>query len=108
MGDMRMIPTEAQALIEDFQEDAKDGITPITAIGLAVDIEQQHIGLGSDGTLDVGSEHRIGNFALEEIDGLARFAVLADLLVLQQIRENFQKVRFTRPEETGDPHPHSP
>lgn len=76
---MWVITTKAQALIEDFQKDTKDGITAITAIGLAVDVEQQYIGLIGGGARDIGSQHRVSNFSLEKIDGPARFAVFACL-----------------------------
>ena len=108
VSDMRVIAAEAQALVEDLQEDTKDGVAAVTAISLAVDVEQQHIRFGGDGALDISGEHRVGDFALKKIDGLARDGVLADLFVFQQVGKDLQEVRFTRTEETGDPHPYSP
>ena len=75
VGDPRMITTEALELVEDPQEDRKDGIAGRPVVGLAVDVKEDDIGIVRDGASNVAIEHGIRDLALEELDGPAGLAV---------------------------------
>ncbi len=103
LGDVRMVAAVAELLVEDLQEHAQDRIAPAAAVGLAVDVEQDDVGTGVDGALDVAGEHGVLDLAVEKINRPARLALVADLPVLQQVGEDLQEVRLARAEEAGDP-----
>ncbi len=97
-----MIATVTLQLIQDLEEDSQDQITSGAAavIGLTVDVEEDDIGVGDDGSLDVPKEHGVFHLALKEIHRLLALAVVRVRAVMEQVRQHFQKVRFTRAKET--------
>ena len=54
-------------------------------VGLAVDVEENGVGVGGDDLLQVCQKHRILELVGEEIDGSAMLPVVGMLVVLEQI-----------------------
>jgi hypothetical protein len=52
------IAAEAELFVEDAQEDLQDDVALVLAVGLGVDVEQDHVGTALHGALDVGEQHR--------------------------------------------------
>ena len=95
---------EALHLVEHLEENRNDGIFGLLAglLALRVDVEQDYVSGGVGGQLHVCQHHGILNFVV--VNEIVHGALAADkLLPVQQIGEDFQKVRFTTAEETGDP-----
>ncbi len=105
VGDVRMVPAEAELLVEHLEEDPQDGVAPAGGVGLAVDVEQADIDGGADGALDVGGQHGVLDLAVEEIDGAPGLSGVADNEVLQQVGEDLEEVRLAGAEEPRDPDP---
>jgi hypothetical protein len=72
-------------------------------VGLAVDVEQNDIGVGGNRTFDVPKEHGVFDLALKELDSLPTLAVVRVRMVLEQIRQHLQEVRLTGAEKARDP-----
>ena len=82
VGDVRMVAAVAALLVEDLEEDPQDDVAAAAAVGLAVDVEQDDLGVALDGALDVGGEHGVLDLAVEEVKGAPGLALVADLTVL--------------------------
>ena len=72
-------------------------------IGLAVDVEEDDIGVGGDGPLDVAEEHGVLDLALEELDGLLALPVVRVRAVREQVGQHLDEVRLTGAEEARNP-----
>ena len=83
---MRVIATVALQLIQHFEEYRQDGIAPSPVGGLAVDIEQNDIGVGCDRTFDVSEQHRVLDFRIEELDGPFGPSIVRVRRVIEQVR----------------------
>ena len=73
-----VVAAVALQLVQDLEEDPQDQVTARAAavVGLAVDVEEDDIGVGDDGPLDVAKEHGVLDLALEELDRLLALAVV--------------------------------
>src|SRR5690606_4140230 len=96
MRDVGMVTTKAELFVKHPEKDSQDGVTTITAVRLAVDVEQKNVRSRTDRTSDIGGKHGVFNLLVEEVDGLLGLAIPCDAPVFQQIGENFDEVRFTR------------
>ena len=103
MGDVRVVAAVALQLVQDFQEDSEDRVPASHGVGLAVDVEQDDIGIGGDGPLDVAKEHGILDLALEELDGLLALAVVRVGAVAEKIGQHFEEVGLAGAEEARNP-----
>ena len=103
MGDVRVVAAVALHLVQDLEEDREDGVPARAVVGLAVDVEEDDIGVGGDGPLDVPEEHGVLDLALEELDGLLALALVRVRAVAQQVRQHLDEVRLARAEEARDP-----
>jgi hypothetical protein len=103
-----MVTAVALELIEHFDEDSQNQVTPgaATVIGLSIDVEENDVGIGSNCSFDVPEEHWIFDFAVEEIDSETLLATIGVLSIAEQVRQDLQEVRFTASEEPGNPNPH--
>ena len=109
MGDVRVVAAVALHLVEDLEEDGQDGVPARAVVGLAVDVEEDDVGVRGDGPLDVAEEHGILDLGLEELDRPPRLARRASgSAVPQQVRQDLDEVRLARAEEAGDPDADSP
>ncbi len=108
VSNVRVIPAVALQLIQDLEEDPQDQVTSGAAavVGLAVDVEEDDISIGDDGSLDVSKKHGVLDLALKEIHRLLALAVVRVRAVMEQVRQHFQKVRFTRAKEARNPNAH--
>ena len=97
VGDMRVIAAVALQLVQDFEEDSQDEVASrgATVVGLAIDVEEDDIGVGDNRPLDVPEEHGVFDLALKELDSLFTFAVVSVSAVVQEVRQNLEEVRFT-------------
>ena len=59
VGDMGVIPAVALHLVQDLQEYQQQRLTARPVVGLAVDVEQDHVRVGRHRTLDVGQKHAV-------------------------------------------------
>ena len=88
----------------------QDGVAVCFAVGLGVDVEQDHISGALHGALNVGLQHGVFDLVvIEELGGAAlfsRFGVLR-LQVFQQVRQYLDEVRFARAKEPADPDAHA-
>ena len=98
--------TEALHFIEHFQENRNDGILVLlaTLFTLRVDVEQNYIGRNRCSQSHVSKNHAVFDFRIF-LKVLKRSLAIYGF-VLQQIREDFQEVRFTASKETGNPNTH--
>ena len=95
---------EALHLVKHLEENRNNSILGLLAglLTLGVDVEQDNVSGGVGGQLHVCQHHSILNFVV--INEIVHGALAADeLLPVQQVGEDFQKVRFTTAEEAGDP-----
>ena len=108
VGDVRVIAAVALQLVQDLEEDPQDQVTPRAAavVGLAVDVEEDDIGVGDDRPLDVPKEHGVLDLALEELDRLLALAVVRVRAVVEQVRQHLQEVRLAGAEEARNPDAH--
>jgi hypothetical protein len=105
MGDMRMIAAVALLLVEDLEEHPKQSVSPLAKIGLAVDVEQDGVGIRGYDPLQIREEHGIGDFIGEKLDRSPSLPLVDVLLVLQQVGEHLDKMGLSATEEAGDPDP---
>ena len=70
VGDVRVVAAIALQFVQDLQEDSQDQVASGAAsvVRLALDVEQDDVGIGGDGALDVGKERGVPDLALEEFD----------------------------------------
>ena len=101
MGDMRVIAAVALQFVQDLQKDPQDQVAARAAavIGLAVDIEEDDIGIGDDGTFDVAEEHGILHLALEKIHSLLALPVIRVRAIAEQVRQHLQEMRLAGAEK---------
>ena len=102
---MRVIATVARQLVQYFEEHRQDGVAPGPVVRLAVDIEQNDIGMGSDRALDVPEQHCILDFRIEELDSLTGLAIMRMVRVIEQVGQHFDEVRFAGSKKARDPDP---
>ena len=97
---------KAQFLVEHPQEHIHDGILVLLSIGLAlgIDVEQDNIRRCLSRKAHIGQHHRVMNLLI--LHEVVKRSFIANALVPQDVGEDFQKVRFTTPEKTGDPYSH--
>ena len=99
MGDMREISAITYPLIEHLEEHLKDGVFLIFGIGTGVNVEQDNIGGMTRCAMHIGIQRSVDStgltFFLKEVDGVALLAILVSGSVFQQVREDFDEVRFT-------------
>jgi len=55
-GDVRVVAAVALHFVEHLQENLKDRVAPRLVAGLAVDVEQDGIGVRGDGPLDIAQD----------------------------------------------------
>jgi hypothetical protein len=91
---MGMLGTVALHLVQDLEEDRQNGVTARLRVSLAVDVEEDHIGLRGHGALDVAQQHGILDLGLKELDGLPDLAVVRVRAILEQVGEDFDEVRL--------------
>jgi hypothetical protein len=103
VGDVWVIAVVALQLVQHLQEHAQDRFTTGSGIGLGIDVEQNHIGVGRHGPFHVAEHHGVFDLLLEELDRMAAFALERVESVFQQVRQDFQEVRFAAAEPTRDP-----
>jgi hypothetical protein len=108
VGNVRMVTAVALELVQNLDEDAQNQIASGRAavVGFSIDVEENHIGVGGDRSFDVSEEHRVFDFALEEVDSELLLAVACVLAVAKQVRQDLEEVGFTGSKEAGDPDPH--
>lgn len=109
VGNMRGVTREAQLLIEYAQENLQDGVAVVLAVGLGINVQQDHIGRALHRTLEVLQQHGVLDlFVVKELDCMAFLPVgrIGRLDVLQQIGQDFDEVLFARAEETRHPDAH--
>ena len=83
VGDMRVIAAVARQLVQDFEEHRQDSVPPGPVVRLAIDIEQNDIGMGCDRAPDVPEQHRILDFRIEELDRLPGLAIVRMVRVIE-------------------------
>ena len=78
VGDMRVIAAVALQFVQDFEEDSKDEVASrgTTVVGLAVDVEENDIGVCDNRPFDVPEEHGVFHLALKELDRLFTLAIV--------------------------------
>ena len=108
VGDMRVVATVACQLVQYFEEHRQEGIAPGPIVRLAVDIEQNDIGMGCDRALDVPEQHRVLDFSIEEFDGLPGLTIMRMTLVIEQVGQYFDEVGFAGSKKTRNPDPDLP
>ena len=103
---MRKRATESLHFIEDAQENIDDRILILlaTCVALGIDIKKDHVRGRLRRQLHIRQNHRIGDFLV--FHKVIERAPVAHLLILQQIGQNLQEVRFTASKEAGDPDAH--
>ncbi len=101
-----MVAIVALPLVEHPEEDGQDGFPTSTGVSLAVDVEQDHIGVAGHGPLHVAKQHGVFDLFLEELHGPLGLALERVRLVVQQVGQDFQEVTLTRSEEPRDPNAH--
>jgi hypothetical protein len=108
VGNVRMVTAVALELVQNLDEYTENQIASGRAavVGFCIDVEENYIGVGSDCSLDVSEEHRVFDFALEEVDSELLLAVACVLAVAKQVRQDLEEVGFTGSKETRDPDPH--
>ena len=106
IGNMRDGTAEALHLIEDLEEYINNGILVLFAVrfALGVNVEEDHIGRDFSRQLHVGKHHRV--YDLLVIYKVFHRLSVADLTVFQEVGQDFQEVRFTASEESGNPNTH--
>ena len=104
VGDVRRVAGIALEFIQHAEQNREDGVTAVRVVGLGLDVEENDIGGKRHGPLDVRVEHRVLDLRFEEICCALGLAVVNQRPVFHQIRQHFEKVRFTGAEEAGNPH----
>jgi hypothetical protein len=110
VGNVRGVAREAQFFIEDAKEDLQDGVAVVLAVGLGVDVEQDHIGRALHGAVDVGQQHGVLDlFVVKELGCVAFLpgGRIGRLDVLQQVGQDLDEVRLAGAEETRHPDAHA-
>ena len=95
--------TEADVLIENFEEDFKDRIFFVFGRSAAIDVEKDDICVAVYCCMDITEQHAVGNFLAEELDRMLSLTTKLCLTVLQQVGQDLDEVRLTATEEAGDP-----
>jgi len=103
VGDVRVVAAVTLHFVQDLEEDREDRVAPGAVVGLAINVEEDDIGVRGDGAFDVAEEHGVFDLAFEEFNRLPALAVVSVRAVPQQVREDFDEVRFAGAEETRDP-----
>ena len=76
MGNMRVIGAKALVLVKHAQEDVQDGVAVVIRAGLAVDVEQHHVGRFTDGLVNVCPDRAVYQLLLiKKISGPLGLAV---------------------------------
>ena len=103
---LKVLAKKAQVLKEHALKGAQQcrarGIALFPLATLAVDVKQDRLGGNLAATTNPSGHDGIGDLAIKVIDG----ALAGNLIVLQQIREHLEEVRFTGAKEAADPHAH--
>ena len=109
MSNVRVIRAKALVLVKHAQEDVQDGVAVVIRAGLAVDVEQHHVGRFTDSLGDVCPDRAVYQLLLiKKVGGPLGITVgIKRFLIFQQVGERFQKVRFTRPKEATHPNAHA-
>lgn len=103
--DMRMVSAISRALIEDAQENFENGIFFVFSICAAVDIKENYFSIAVNCSVDITVKKGIADFLFEKLDGSFCLAIVNSFLVIEQVREDLYKVRFTGTEITRYPNP---
>ena len=106
--DVRVVAAVTLQLVENLEEHPEDDVPPVAAAvrRLRIDIEEDDIGIGGDGALDVAEQNSVLDLAFEELDGELGLAVLAVGLVREEVGDDLQEVRLAGAEEPGNPNAH--
>jgi hypothetical protein len=106
---MRRVAAVTELFVEDAQKDLQDDIALILAVGLGVDVEQDHIGTALHRALNIREQHRVLDLVLvEELGGPFGATVLRvhRFDVLEQVGEDLDEVRLAGAEGARDPDGH--
>ena len=106
VGNVRRVARVALKLVEHPQQNGENRVSSRSVVGLGFDIEQDDIGGKCDGPPDIGVEKRIAYFGLKKISRPLGLAIVAKLAIPHEVGEHFEKMGFSRAEETGNPHTH--
>ncbi len=110
VGDVRRVARVAELFVEDANEDLQDGVALGLAVGLGVDVEQDHIGRALHRAVDVGQQHGVCDFlVIEERSGQPLLAGLGmrGFKVFQQVRQDLDEVGFAGAEKARYPDTHA-
>ncbi len=94
VGNVRVIGAKALVLVKHTQEDVQDGVAIVVRAGLAVDIEQHHVGRFTDSFSNISPDRAVYQLLLvKKISGPFGLAVgIKRFRVSEQVRKRFQKV----------------
>ena len=96
----QIVAVKPAVFIEHLGKYAQDRRFVLGDRAFGVNIKEDRVRRHAGAVLQLGIEHRVVEFVRKVLDGM----LPGDNLIGQKIRENFQKVRFTAAEETGDPY----
>ena len=101
LGNFQVLAVEAEIVIEHLGENAQHGGFVLVDGPFDVDVKENRVGQASGGTVD---EHEGGRVVRKLLAEPLHSLHALNFLVLQQVRQHFQKVRFTASKEAGDPY----
>ena len=100
-GNLQVFSVEAKVVIEHLGKDPQDSGLVLIDKAFNINIEKHGFGFSTGSLID---EHEGSRIVLKLIPEPLCTGLTHDRLILQQIGEHLQKVRFTTAKEAGDPY----
>src|SRR5699024_5211971 len=100
-GHLQVFAKKAKVRVEHLRKDPEHSSLILVDRTFNVDVEQNRFGLAAGGAVD---QHKGGGVVCEFLAELLYGGNSSDGLILKNIGQHFQEVRFTASKKAGDPH----